>query len=143
MLPRTAAKLLIVLSSISTALQISQEIVISFYQLNIGAKAMKQNLQVLSASEKSGVGKKSGAAYKMTICQCVVTDSETGEIKVGELTMPKDAETPTPGHYEAEFKIGVDYQTKKIGGVLVALRPVGATSKASRPEGNKPLSLPS
>lgn len=94
---------------------------------------MKQNLQVLSAETKSGVGKKSQTAYSMVICQCVVTDSETGEIRVGELTMPKDAEAPAPGHYEAEFKIGVDYQTKKIGGVLVALRPLG-----SRPE-NKPL----
>lgn len=90
---------------------------------------MKQNLQVLSAETKSGVGKKSGSAYSMIICQCVVTDSETGEIRVGELTMPKDAEAPAAGMYEAEFKIGVDYQTKKIGGVLVALRPLG-----SRPE---------
>jgi hypothetical protein len=90
---------------------------------------MKQNLQVLSAETKEGVGKKSGAAYKMCICQCVITDTETGEIRVGELTMPKDAETPAAGLYEAEFKIGIDYQTKKIGGVLVALRPIG-----SRPE---------
>lgn len=95
---------------------------------------MKQNLQVLSVENKSGVGKKSGAAYDMNICQCVVTDQETGEIKVGELTMPKGADIPSPGHYEAEFKIGVDYQTKKIGGVLVALRPLSAVS---RPE-NKP-----
>lgn len=94
---------------------------------------MKQNLQVLSSETKSGVGKKSGASYSMIICQCVVTDTETGEIKVGELTMPKDAEAPLPGMYEAEFKIGVDYQTKKIGGNLVALRPL-----ASRPE-NKPV----
>lgn len=84
---------------------------------------MKQNLQILSSELKEGVGKKSGSAYKMTICQCVVTDGETGEIKVGELTLPKDHPTPAPGTYEAEFKIGVDYQTKKIGGVLVSLKP--------------------
>lgn len=94
---------------------------------------MKQNLQVLSAEIKAGTGKKSGQPYSMIICQCVVTDAETGEIRVGELTMPKDAEAPVAGIYEAEFKIGVDYQTKKIGGVLVALRPLG-----SRPE-SKPL----
>src|SRR3989338_3102110 len=92
---------------------------------------MKQNIQVLSVENKSGIGKKSGSAYDMNICQCVVTDSETGEIKVGELTMPKGADVPTAGFYEAEFKIGVDYQTKKIGGVLVALRPL---ANISRPE---------
>lgn len=92
---------------------------------------MKQVIQVLSAETKAGIGKKSGASYSMIICQCVVTDSETGEIRVGELTMPKDAESPAPGMYEAEFKIGVDYQTKKIGGSLVALRPIAPKSPAS------------
>lgn len=97
---------------------------------------MKQILQVLSAETKSGIGKKSNAAYSMIICQCVVTDAETGEIKVGELTMPKDAEAPAAGMYEAEFKIGIDYQTKKIGGVLVALRPMNSRSE------NKPAASP-
>lgn len=83
---------------------------------------MKQILQILSTEEKSGIGKKSGTAYSMLISQCVVTDTDTGEIKVGELTLPKDHPKPDPGIYEAEFKIGIDYQTKKIGGVLVALR---------------------
>lgn len=100
---------------------------------------MKQNIQVLSAETKSGIGKKSGAAYSMIICQCVVTDSETGEIKVGELTMPKDAGAPTPGIYEAEFKIGIDYQTKKIGGVLVSLRPI-SRSGSPVPSEKKPAS---
>ena len=85
---------------------------------------MKQKIQVLSHELKAGIGKKSGSPYSMIICQCVVTDSETGEIRVGELTMPKDVEAPAPGEYEAEFKIGVDFQTKKIGGLLVALRPL-------------------
>lgn len=93
---------------------------------------MKQTLQVLSSETKAGVGKKSGSPYSMIICQCVITDPETGEIKVGELTMPKDAPAPAAGIYEAEFKIGIDYQTKKIGGVLVALVP------QSRPESKAP-----
>ncbi len=97
---------------------------------------MKQNLQILSSELKAGIGKKTGAAYSMTICQCVVTDAETGEIKVGELTLPKDHETPVPGVYEAEFKIGIDYQTKKIGGLLVALKPLGRLAPSAQP--NKP-----
>ena len=96
---------------------------------------MKQQLQVLSSEVKEGVGKKSGSPYKMTICQCVLTDTETGEIRVGELTLPKDMEAPA-GLYDAEFKIGVDYQTKKIGGVLIALHPV------AKPEASKPAIPP-
>lgn len=84
---------------------------------------MKQVLQILSARNKSGIGSKSQKAYSMNICQCVVTDAETGEIQVGELTMPKDSVMPLPGMYEAEFKIGIDYATKKIGGVLVSIIP--------------------
>lgn len=97
---------------------------------------MKQNIQILSSVSKEGIGKQSGNAYKMVICQCVVTDSETGEIKVGELTLPKDHPIPEAGTYEAEFKIGIDYQTKKIGGVLVALR------SPSRPENKPTVSAP-
>jgi len=90
---------------------------------------MKQILQVLSSTKKEGIGQKSNKAYSMVICQCVVTDKESGEIKVGELTMPKDTEQPQPGYYEAEFIIGVDYQTKKIGGQLVGLEPVNFPSR--------------
>jgi hypothetical protein len=89
---------------------------------------MKQNLQVLSSELKAGIGKKSGAQYSMIICQCVLTDIDTGEIKVGELTMPKGVDAPAPGLYEAEFKIGIDYTTKKIGGVLVGLKPLKAAA---------------
>ncbi len=60
----------------------------------------------------------------MNICQCVVTDGETGEIQAGELAIFDEiSKLPAPGLYEAEFKIGVDFQTKKIGGVLVGLTP--------------------
>lgn len=98
---------------------------------------MKQNIQVLSAETKAGIGKKSGSAYSMVICQCVVTDSETGEIKVGELTMPKDHEIPVAGLYEAEFKVGIDYQTKKIGGLLVSLKPISKGFNSAPPPAGK------
>lgn len=94
---------------------------------------MKQKLQILSSEVKEGVGKKSGQAYKMIVCQCVLTDIETGEIKVGELTMPKDHSEPLPGEYEAEFKIGIDYQTKKIGGILVSLKPLARPRPEAKP----------
>ena len=99
---------------------------------------MKQNIQILSSELKAGIGKKTGAAYSMTICQCVVTDSESGEIKVGELTLPKGHVAPEPGLYEAEFKIGIDYQTKKIGGILVALRSAKDVPKSGFVPASKP-----
>lgn len=85
---------------------------------------LKQVLEILSAKNKSDVGKKSGKPYSMNVCQCVVTDGETGDIQVGELAIFDEiSKLPAPGLYEAEFKIGVDFQTKKIGGVLVGLTP--------------------
>lgn len=93
---------------------------------------LSQVLQILSAETRSGVGKQSQKAYSMIVCQCVVTDTETGEIKVGELTMPKDAAAPAPGHYTATFKIGIDYRDKKIGGILQGLVPV-STAKPAAP----------
>lgn len=92
---------------------------------------MSQVLQILSAETRSGVGKQSQKAYSMIVCQCVVTDTETGEIKVGELTMPKDAPAPLPGHYTATFKIGIDYRDKKIGGILQGLVPVPSGKSAA------------
>lgn len=84
---------------------------------------MKQVLEILSAENKSGIGSKSQKAFSMNICQCVVRDASDGSVKVGELTMPKDSPLPAPGLYLAEFKIGVDYLTKKIGGILVSITP--------------------
>lgn len=94
---------------------------------------MEQVLQILSTETKEGVGKKSGQAYKMVVAQCVLTDTQTGEIKVGELTLPKDVADPKPGHYKATFKIGVDFQTKKIGGILAGLEPVQARPASPAP----------
>lgn len=91
--------------------------------------SMKQVLQILSAENKSGIGSKSQKAYSMNICQCIVRDASDDSIKVGELTMPKDSPLPAPGLYLAEFKIGVDYLTKKIGGVLVSITPHVDTSE--------------
>lgn len=85
--------------------------------------SMKQVLEILSAENKSGIGSKSQKAFSMNICQCVVRDASDNSVKVGELTMPKDSPLPTPGLYLAEFKIGVDYLTKKIGGILVSITP--------------------
>lgn len=80
---------------------------------------MHAKIQVLSMREMSGIGKKSGSPYKMTVCQCVVH----GDVPlVGELVLPKDHPVITPGMYNAEFGVAIG-QDKRIGGQLVMLTP--------------------
>lgn len=87
-------------------------------------------IQVLSTERKQGVGKKSGNAYDMTICQCIIHGEE---IKIGELVLPRDHVAIEPGLFDGEFGLAVDQQTKRIGGVLIKLTPVprAAAPKAS------------
>lgn len=85
---------------------------------------MKARVQVLSSEVKQGVGKKSGQAYRMDVCQCVVHGEK---IEVGELVLPRDHPPVAPGMYEAEFVISVDYD-KRIAGRLVRLVPVAAVA---------------
>lgn len=103
---------------------------------------LKQVLEVLSSKNKSGIGK-GGNPYSMNICQCVLTDTESGDIQIGELVIFEEPEkAPKPGLYEAEFKIGVDFQSKKIGGVLVGLTPYVPNSNITsvKPAANVPSS---
>jgi hypothetical protein len=86
-----------------------------------------QTLQILSAEKREW--KKNGNSGSMIICQCVLLDQDAG-LKVGELTMPRDAEAPVPGYYNAVFKFGFHYRDKKIGCILEKLIPV---SSAARP----------
>lgn len=84
-------------------------------------------IQVLSLERKQGVGKKSGNAYDMTICQCIVHGEE---IKIGELVLPRDHAEIQPGMFDGEFGLAVDQQTKRIGGVLIKLTPVARPAAA-------------
>lgn len=90
---------------------------------------MKSRIQVLSTERKQGIGKKSGNAYDMVICQCVVHGAE-GKISIGELVLPRDHPEVKAGMYDGEFGLAVDQQTKRIGGVLVQLFPVTAAVAA-------------
>lgn len=81
-----------------------------------------QVIQILSSAKKEGVGKTSKAPYSMVICQAIL-HTEGEEVRVGELTMPKDATAPIPGKYTAQVVLGVDYQTKKVVAQIAALVP--------------------
>lgn len=93
---------------------------------------MKARVQVLAVTRKQGVSK-TGNAYDMSICQCVVHGEQ---IVVGELVLPKGHATVEPGFYQAEFGIAINSQDKRISGQLVQLVPEVAavrTSTAAKP----------
>lgn len=83
---------------------------------------MKTRIQVLSIKQMSGIGKKSGQPYNMSICQCVVHGEN---VMVGELVLPKDHPDIEPGLFDAEFGVMVG-QDKRITGQLLQLYPVDA-----------------
>ena len=84
---------------------------------------MKTRIQVISVETRSGIGSKSQKAYSMVVCQCIVHGDKP---QIGELILPKDHPEVHPGMYDGEFGVTVDFQTKRIGGVLVQLFPVPA-----------------
>lgn len=81
------------------------------------ANDMKETLVVLEVEER--VSAKSGNKYR--VAQCYVKGEK---IEVGELMVPRDLPC-TPGEYEAQFRVGRDFD-KRICGVLVGLHPVQA-----------------
>jgi hypothetical protein len=60
----------------------------------------QQRLNVVGVKRLAGIGKESKKPYEMYICQCTVTDTETGDVIVGEIVAPKDAGEIRPGLYE-------------------------------------------
>lgn len=89
---------------------------------------MKSTIEVLSIEDTGDkVSAKTGKAYRIIKAHVILT-TDVGDRQVGILNMPKGMETPTPGVYEAEFGIGVDFQTRQVGGQLIGLRPVRGVS---------------
>lgn len=93
---------------------------------------MKTRVEILSVEEKSGVSNKSGAPKPWNIRKAhAVLHLETGK-EVGIIQIPRDMEhSPTPGLYDAEFGIRVDFQTREVHGGLVRLIPVSSGPDAA------------
>lgn len=90
---------------------------------------MRKKIQVLSSETISGISKKSGKPYALTICQCVVhavKEDGTASVQVGELMLPMGMAEPHAGEYFADFEISINRDDKRIGAQLVALTPVNA-----------------
>lgn len=94
----------------------------------------KHKLQIVGITVVPYVNKKSQAKEELRLAQCVVTSESLVDGKpqekvvVGELMLPKHLSETAPGTYLAEFELSVG-QDKRIGSRVVALHPVGATSR--------------
>lgn len=89
------------------------------------------HVEILSVEEKSGVSHKSGSPkpYEIRTAHAVIYE-ENGK-QVGIIRLPKGMPNPEPGHYEAEFGIAIDFQTREVKGVLVNLLPSKVSSVVS------------
>lgn len=95
---------------------------------------MKTKIEVLSVEHKSGRSK-TGTDYSLDICQCIVRDVDLDgaeKIQIGELVLPKNHPTVTPGQYEGTFGISVG-QDKRIGGRLIMLTPLNSPRPSLSP----------
>lgn len=73
---------------------------------------------------RKGVSK-TGKAYEMTVCQCMVDlPQEDGTMKksAAELVLPKDHPVISEGIYVAHFGVSIS-QDKKMGGRVTMLTP--------------------
>lgn len=104
---------------------------------------MKTQIEVLSVENKAGRSK-TGSDYSLDICQCVVREPDADgvvKIQIGELVLPKNHPTVTPGHYLGEFGISVG-QDKRISGRLIQLTPVQSRHSVSPSVSQKPATAP-
>jgi hypothetical protein len=76
-----------------------------------------------------GKAKATGNDYKMTIVQAIVQVDGEGAM-VAEIMLPRDHPEVFPGMYEANFGPFIDRQTKRLGGQLIGLTPVGKSSNS-------------
>lgn len=101
--------------------------------ISLGQNLMKSVIEILAVNApKTGVSKRSGNAYSITECECIVTRSD-GTKQVGVLTLSKALEgKASPGKFEATFDINVDYRDRKIGAMVVDLLPLNAPGVAPK-----------
>jgi len=79
---------------------------------------------------KTGVGK-TGNAWSMTECECIIRDAENRP-SVGVLLLSRtmDASKVVPGLYNAVFDLEVGYKDRKVGAVVTELVPLAAVKPA-------------
>lgn len=84
---------------------------------------------------REGTSSKTGKKWQMQEAECILRDGDGGVAQVGVLDIPREMIGQlVPGLYMATFSLQAHYQTRKIGAMLVDLRPM---PKAAPPNGVK------
>lgn len=83
-------------------------------------------IQVLKVNPlREGTSVKSGKKWQMQEAECILLDGDGAVTQVGVLDVPREMIGQVgPGTYLASFSLQAHYQTRKIGSVLVDLRPI-------------------
>jgi hypothetical protein len=96
---------------------------------------MKNTIQILHVTQRTGLSQKSGKPYDMRSAQCIVhkVNRDTGAIEplIGELLLPEQFKEIKPGTYEVEFEAGIGLEKRVVGQVVTMVPVVEGGSKAS------------
>ncbi|AOJ69854.1 MULTISPECIES: hypothetical protein [Burkholderia] len=86
----------------------------------------KQKISILQVTHKSGISKKTGREWEMTVAECILEQetSEGKQIIVGPINLPKTLKATTPGDYLAEFAISRSMEGN-LEPYIVSLTPFG------------------
>lgn len=97
--------------------------------------SMTSIIQILKVNElRKGVSSKTGRAWEMQDCECVLL-SDTGAVEqVGVLPLGRDMmgdNAPAVGTYLGSFALRAGLQDRRIGAVLTGLQPYTTGRAAS------------
>lgn len=101
----------------------------------IERQMMKNTIQILHVTQRTGLSQKTGKPYDMRSAQCIVhkVNRDTGVVEplIGELMLPERFKESKPGTYEVEFEVSIDKE-KRVGAQVATMVPVAEVSgKAS------------
>jgi len=94
-------------------------------------------IEVVGKRLQAYVSKKDNKPASMMIYAAVVTDTDSGEVNVGDLFLPRDHEEIGLGRYQATFRIGVD-RDKRVTAYVQKLEPITQARAAVGVPGTPP-----
>jgi hypothetical protein len=87
-------------------------------------QSMKNTIQILHVTQRTGLSQKTGKPYDMRSAQCIVhkVNRDTGVVEpmIGELMLPERFKETKPGTYEVEFEVSID-KDKRVGAQVATM----------------------
>ena len=88
---------------------------------------MKNTIQILHVTQRTGLSQKTGKPYDMRSAQCIVhkVNRDTGAIEplIGELLLPERFKESKPGTYEVEFEVSIGKE-KRVEAQVATMVPL-------------------